>query len=143
MGEITTRFPSGIEKKTATVSVIPNTETEVITLLAPDLDSTSVVSPNGNTQATLWLDFTKGSVTSATFKIYSTLDGVNWYNEQLVTAGSAGAVTLDDINFTLTTTAKKIYHFPIGAIRGLRVTAQSVGTTTGSSINCSITLKTN
>lgn len=125
---------------------VPGAETDVITIVAPDELNTSVVSSGGNTQGTLYIDFTKGSLTNCTLKIYGSYVGnpstSEWYQECIETSTS-GTVTLFAMDIVLTATMKVEYHFPIGAVRALKITAASTGTATGGILNLSVGMRSN
>lgn len=127
---------------------ILNAETTIMEIWSPDYEPLVPASTGGNTQATLDIAFTLGSLTSAGFKIYGTPDtynrvgGVRWFPVTVATY-TAGVAVLDDLVITLTASGNKSFNFGIGAWRALRVTALSTGTTTGSSAGVILSLRTN
>lgn len=145
----TVRFYSSIElKEAATYTPVANAETEVLQVWSQDYQEGFPVSVGGNTQATLNLDFTLGSLTNATVKVYGTPDkidrvgGVRWYPVTVATY-TAGVAALDDLQIRLTATGKKAYEFGVGAWKGIRVTALSSGTVTNSALDTLLSFRTN
>jgi hypothetical protein len=125
---------------------VSNTETTALTVKDIDIDSDSVASIGGNTQGTLFINFTKGSLTNCTIRIYQSYlgnpDTGDWYQETSE-ADSSGALTLNPLTIVLTATAKLTWHFPIGAARATKVTVQSLGTVTASNIKLYLSLRSN
>ena len=147
----TVRFYSSIEsKEISPVSYTPvaNAETDILQVWSPDYQDQFPVSVGGNTQATLNIDFVKGSLTNAIIKVYGTPDkidrvgGVRWFPVTVATY-VAGVATLDDLAITLLATAKKSYEFGVGAWKGIKVTAASTGTVTSSTLGLVLSFRTN
>lgn len=131
------KFPSTVELGTAysaTIGTIPTSETTAITLMDIDADATSVAAVGSNTQATLYIDFTKGSLTNIIIKFYgshvSKPTSADWFTET-IESNTAGVITLADMNITLTATDKCMWHFPIGACKAYKITVTGTGTQTG------------
>lgn len=128
--------------------IVPTvTETNAIVISAPDVAGpTSVASNEGNTQATLYLDFTKGSLTNVSVKIYGSYlaspTANDWYQETVET-DAVGVATLDPFSIVLTATARIAYHFPLGAYRTIRITVQGNGTATSSLMKLNLGLRNN
>jgi len=126
---------------------VANAETDLLTVWSPDYQPLFPVSVGGNTQATLNLDFTLGSLTNGKFKIYGTPDPINattvrWFPVTVATY-TAGVAVLDDLVITLTATGKKGYEFGVGAWKGVKVTSLSTGTTTSSAVTAILSFRTN
>ena len=145
------RFYSSIEPKETDPAVyapVANTETDLFQVWSPDYQPLVPVSVGGNTQATLNIAFTKGSLTNASFKIYGTPDeinragGVRWFPVTVATY-TAGVAVLDDLVILLAASGNKSYEFGVGAWKGIRVTAQSSGTVTGSEAEVILSFRTN
>ena len=144
------KFPStielGTEYKVLAATGIANTEADAIVIKDLDVDSTSVAGIGSNTQASLFIDFTKGSLTNAIIKIYGSYIGSptasDWYQE-VVETDTSGVATLDAFSIVLTANAKIVYHFPIGAYRAFKVTVGSTGTKTNSAIKLNLALRNN
>ena len=143
------RFYSSIEvKESAAYTPVANAETDLLTVWSPDYQPLFPVSVGGNTQATLNLDFTLGSLTNGKFKIYGTPDpinrvgGVRWFPVTVATY-TGGVAVLDDLVITFTANAVKGYEFGVGAWKGVKVTAASTGTVTSSSATATLSFRTN
>src|SRR3990167_5896305 len=135
----TIKFTSSTElaPEYAPGTTVANTETDAIIVLALDVDPDSVAEAGGNTQATLYINSVKGSLTNTQIRIYCSYinnpTASDWYQE-VVETDTSGVATLDPLVLTFTADAKVAYHFPIGAYKALKVTVGSTGTITGSSI---------
>lgn len=143
------KFSPSVELATYTTGAgtVPTaSETDAITLLDVDADATSVASINSNTQATLFIDFTKGSLTNVIIKFYGSYlnnpTASDWFSET-IESSSSGTITLTSINITLTANAKQMWHFPIGACRSYKVTVQGTGTATSSSLKLYLGMRSN
>ena len=144
------RFYSSIESKenTPVYTPVANAETDVLTVWSPDYEGAFPVSVGGNTQATLNIDFTLGSLTNASVKIYGTPDqinragGVRWYPVTVATY-TAGVAVIDDLQLRLTATGKKEFEFGVGAWKGVKITALSSGTVTTSALSVVLSFRTN
>lgn len=141
------QFPSSTELGIQyTASPVPLSETDAIVLSPLNVDGTVVAEAGGNTQATLYIKYVKGTSTSATLRVYgSYLDspGINdWYKETVET-DAAGVATLDPFSIVLTADAVIAYHFPIGAFKTLKVTVVRAGVDGSSSIILNLGLRTN
>lgn len=134
-------------KAYASAGTVPTSETDAIILAEVEYATTpNCVDASDNTQATLYIDFTKGSLTNVLIKIYgspvSSPAAADWYTET-TEASSSGAITLYPLILTLTATTKSTWHFPIGANRGLKVTVTGTGTATSSELNLRLNLRNN
>ena len=144
------KFPSsielGIQYVVLAAAGIENTEADAIVVKDLDVDGTTTAGIGSNTQASLFIDFTKGSLTNATIKIYGSYLGSptasDWYQE-VVETDSTGVATLDAFSIVLTANAKIVYHFPIGSYRAFKVTIASSGTKTNSAIKLNLGLRNN
>lgn len=151
MGAITVTYPSAPEKAAQydSAGVVSNSETNAIVLQPLSADAAELAQPGGNTQGTLYIDFTKGSLTKVQIRLYGSYKtnpgaatAADWFQETVET-DTAGVATLDLFVIELTATARIAYHFPIGAYSALKWTVQSVGTTTSSAIKLDCCLRTN
>lgn len=97
----------------------------------------AIGSPVNNNHLELYVDFTKGSLTSATIVIEFSNDGTNWFQEtedDLVI--STGVITEIAVTRLFTTTGK--YRVPINInspwinANWIRISALGTGTVTGS-----------
>ena len=144
------RFDSSVDIPTqyvvASTTGVVNAETTAITVQEIEYLSTSVASVSGNTQATLYIKFVKGSLTNCSIKVYGSYVGdpaaTDWYQE-VVETDSTGVATLDAFSIVLTATATIAYHFPIGAYKALKITVGSTGTITSSAITLTLGLRNN
>jgi len=143
----TIKFAEATDQATYTASPVPTTETDAIIAKEVSADSTSVISVGNNTQGTLYIDFTKGSLTNCTIRLYGSPyanpTSEQWFIETEENSAS-GALTINPISIVLTDTiAKKMWHFPLGANRAYKITVQGTGTATGSSIKLVLSLRSN
>jgi len=143
----TIKFAEATDQATYTASPVPTTETDAIIAKEVGADSTSVISVGNNTQGTLYIDFTKGSLTSCIIRLYGSPyanpTSGQWFTETEESSAS-GVLTINPISIVLTdTTAKKMWHFPLGANRSYKITVQGTGTATGSSITLVLSLRSN
>jgi hypothetical protein len=141
------RYDSAIELGAYTSDdIVPTDETDAIVIKDIDVDATSIASVGGNTQATLYIDFTLGSLTNCTVRIYQSYLGnptaTDWYQETSETE-SSGALTLNLLRIVMTADTKKTWHFPIGASRATRITIQGSGTQDDSLIHLRLGLRSN
>jgi hypothetical protein len=146
---IVTRFAStgDIAAYASGTGTVPVIETAAITCLDTDVLATSVISVGGNTQGTLYIDFTKGSLTNVTIKVYGSYVGSptssDWYSETQE-VDSTGTATLYAYQIVMAdTTAKYAWHFPIGAYRALKITVTGSGTQTGGILNLHLGVRSN
>jgi len=141
------KFAEATERASYTASPVPTIETDAIVVRGADVDSSSIISVGNNTQGTLFIDFTRGSLTNCTIKLYGSPygnpDANQWFTET-EESSSSGALTLNPISIVLTdSAARKMWHFPLGANRAYKITVQGNGTNTGSSINLVLSLRSN
>lgn len=131
---------------TGTSTVPTSAETDAIIIQSPDYLSTTTASVENNTQGTLYIDFTKGSLTNVIIKVYGSHTGTptssDWFAET-VESTSSGTATLYAFNITLTADAKVMYHIPLGANRAHKITVQGTGTATSSSLKLYYNLRSN
>jgi hypothetical protein len=162
-----TRFGSAIDLKTATfnatqIAAMSAAETDAIVLLDVDVTTASGVtnpSPNvtsvgGNTQATLYMNFTLGSLTNVVIKFYGSYfpnpTATQWFSESDA-ADSTGTLSLSQLNITLTASTPTVesnaggymFHFPIGACRAYKITVTPTGTATGSALSLAVGMRSN
>lgn len=150
----TVEFSSSMSLKTysadaTAIAAMSSGETAAITLVDNDIDQTKVVSVGGNTQATLYIDFTKGSLTSMDIYFYGSYEGnpdasgaEGWFSESDDTDNS-GVLTLNQLSIHMTATTKMMFHFPIGACRAYKITVKPTGTTTSSAILLAVGMRSN
>ena len=155
--ENTIRFSSAIDQKTVSLSgaQIPLTETDE--LIVTDIDvqaiaggnmgQNEVASVGGNTQGTLYMDVTMGSLTSIVIKPYGSYKGLpasagDWFMETDET-DSSGNLTLNQLQITITQSGRYMFHFPIGACRANKFTVAGAGATTGAVLNLAVGLRSN
>lgn len=143
----TIQFSSSISLPTQYGSVIvPTSETDAIIIKGLDVDSASVAEVGANTQGTLYIDFTKGSLTNVAIKFYGSYvanpAATDWYQE-VVETDSTGVATLDPFSIVLTATAKIAFHVPIGAYRTFKITVTGTGTATNSLLKLNFGLRNN
>lgn len=144
------KFPSTIELGTQysvlAATGVANTETDAIVIKDLDVNSAVVAGVGSNTQASLFIDFTKGSLTSVTLKVYGSYIGnptaADWYQE-VVETDTSGVATLDPFSIVISATSKLVYHFPIGSYRAVKITVGSTGTITNSAIKLNLALRNN
>ncbi|MEM5785003.1 MAG: hypothetical protein QW469_00490 [Candidatus Aenigmatarchaeota archaeon] len=119
---------------------VPLSETDAIVVLSPDVNPTSVISIGNNTQGTLYIDFTKGSLDGVEIKLYGSPypnpSSTQWFSET-EESSSSGVLNLNDISINITSNSKKMWHFPLGANRSYKITIKGLGT---SNANSSLTL---
>jgi hypothetical protein len=125
---------------------VPTSETDAIVCLDTDVLATSVISVGGNTQGTLYIDFTKGSLTNVTIKVYGAYlvnpGSSDWFQETQE-ADSSGVATLYPYSIVLGATTKVAWHFPIGAYRAVKVTVTGSGTQTSGILNLHLAVRSN
>jgi hypothetical protein len=146
------RFSSTTDVKSVSYAAgtIPNaSETAAIVLTDSDIDSASVVSVGGNTQATLFIDFVKDSLSNCTIKFYGAHKGnpttgtaTDWFVET-EESSSSGALTLNPVSIVMTASANTMWHFPIGACRAYKITVNSTGTAGSSALKLTLGLRSN
>ena len=105
----------------------------------------AIGSPSRNNHLELYVDFTLGSLTNATIKVEFSNDGTNWYQEtEDNLATSTGVITEVAVTRIFTATGK--YRVPINInslwinANWIRISAEGVGTVTGSSLAISAVL---
>ncbi len=125
---------------------VPTTETDAIVVKSVDVDNNSVISVGNNTQGSLYIDFTKGSLTSVSIKLYgspySNPTSTQWFPET-EESSSSGVLTLNDLSISMTADGRKMWHFPLGANRSYKITVTGTGTNTGSKIKLVLSLRSN
>lgn len=141
----TVKFSSSIELGTQySVTGISNTETDAIVAFA---SPSSVVAPSGNTQSTLYINYNAASLTHCYIRVYDSYVAVptatDWYSEVIESDAANGSATLAKFLIDLTGSGQLAYHIPIGAVNAMKVTVQSVGTTTNSSITLNWAFRNN
>jgi len=143
-------YPSATELGTEyTVTPVPTDETDAIIIKPASVDSSSVADVGGNTQGTLFINFTKGSLTKVTIKTYGSYKNnpgaSDWYQEVIEKddATTLGKVTLGKQYIELDASTKIAYHFPLGAFKSFKVTVQGTGTASNSSLTLNAALKVN
>ena len=145
---IVTRFASvgDVAAYASGTGTVPVTETTAITCLDTDVLATSIISVGGNTQGTLYIDFTLGSLTNCSIKVYGSYVGSptssNWFQETQE-VDTAGVATLYPYSILMTGNTKVAWHFPIGAYRALKITATGSGTQTGGILNLHLGVRSN
>jgi hypothetical protein len=141
------RFPSSTEIPIKYSAVgVSNTETDAIVVKPIDKNPTSIAEIGGNTQATLYIDFTKDTLTKVQIRVYGSYLGNptanDWFQETVET-DSVGVATLDKFVIELSASARIAYHIAIGAYQAFKITVQSVGTVGSSAITLNLGLRTN
>ena len=143
-----TEFISAPDVYTAdTLTPIPTlAETDVIVLSGIDR-SANLVDPGSGTQATLYINYIEGALTNATIKVYGSYSddptAGEWFQETDA-IGDAGTITLHDLEITMAANTQCTWHFPIGALRSLRVTIQGTGeSNVGSALDLTLAVRTN
>jgi hypothetical protein len=139
------KFPSVVELVSYdSDGVLPTSETTAIEL--KDDDDSDVITAPSNTQATLFIDFTKGSLTNVIIKFYGSYLGSptsDDYFSETIESSTTGTITLSNMNITLTATGKHMYHLPIGALRSYKITVTGTGTATSSALKLYLGLRNN
>jgi hypothetical protein len=151
----TIRFASTLDLKTysadaTAIAAMNYTETTAIVLKDVDIDQSYVTSVGGNTQGTLYINFTKGSLTSMDIYFYGGYEGnpdaasaAGWFSESDET-DTSGVLALNQLSIHLTADNKMMFHFPIGACRAYKITVKPSGTaTTGAAISLAVGLRSN
>jgi len=147
----TITYPSSIEQaKEYSASPVPLTETDAVIIKPVAQDPLSVATIGGNSQGTLFIDFTKGSLTNVVIRMYGSYlpnpTDDDWYEETIEKddATTLGLVSLGGQEITLTSNCKYTYHFPIGAFQAYKITVQGTGTSnTGSTLKLNVALRVN
>ena len=128
-------------------TILVNAETDVI--VVTDIESGGNGYVPSNTQCTLFVDFTKGSLTNCSLKIYGSYKGnavaataTDWFQE-VVESDTTGVGTLDPNSLLMTASQRIAYHFPIGAYRSIKISATSTGTVTSSALALTLGFRTN
>lgn len=129
------------------VTIVPSAETDAVVLIAPDKVPTSVVEPGGNTQGTLYVAFTPGSLSAAIIRIYDAYigqsDGTTLWFQETIESDTLGVATLYPYEIVLTASSNISYSFPIPAVQAMKFTVQASGTTTGSAIKLTVAMRSN
>lgn len=129
-----------------TAAPVPTSETDAITIKNPHIDSASVADIATNTQATLLIKFTIGSLTNVKIRVYgSHLENptaTDWYQEVIETDAS-GVATLDKQVITLAASTTIAYHKLVGAYKAYKVTVEGTGTATNSTLTLNLALRVN
>lgn len=142
------RYPSVIEFKEYTTGegTVPTSETDALVFQSVDYESGSVVSVAGNTQLSLYIDFTKGSLTNCELIVYLSHKGspgaLDWYQES-VESESTGVLTITPMKIVMTASTKAVWHNPIGSAYAVKITVKGNGTVTGSSLKLKGALRVN
>jgi hypothetical protein len=147
----TITYPSSIEKaKEYNGSPVPLTETDAVIIKPVAQDPTSAATIGGNSQGTLFIDFTKGNLANVVIRMYGSYlpdpTKNDWYEETIEKddATNLGLVSLGGQEITLTSNCKYTYHFPIGAFQAYKITVQGTGASnTGSSLKLNVALRIN
>jgi hypothetical protein len=153
----TVRFAStnDIASVSYTATTIPTTETAAIvindieTYPGSSTNTAIVGGVGGNTQATLFIDFTLGTATNCIIKFYGSYKGdavaataTDWFIET-EEASTTGTLTLYPVSVVLTAGVNEMWHFPIGACRSYKVTVTTTGTVTSSALKLTLGLRSN
>jgi hypothetical protein len=138
-----------------TAATIPTTEAAAIVI--NDIETYPGSSTNtaiaggvgGNTQATLFIDFTKDTLTNCLIKFYGSYKGdavaataADWFSETEETS-TTGTLTLNPINITLTASASDMWHFPMGACRSYKITVTTTGAIGTAALKLTLGLRSN
>ena len=95
------------------------------------LDQDGTHQEVGEWNQLIWyVEYTKGSLTSASFFLEKSPDGVNWFPEDAISF-SGGTITLNDGTYTTTEDGNKTIAVAISA-RYARISVKGTGTVTGS-----------
>jgi len=89
-------------------------------------------------QLSLYINFTKGSLTNALVKVYTSQDGTNWHAMSDITY-SAGVGTVSPIVLTLTASAAFTFQHEINT-KFIKVGVQGTGTVTNSLMSIGVNL---
>ena len=155
----TVKFSSAMDLKTKTYTsaTLPTTEADAIVLKDIDVNTSTgsainapnVTSVGGNTQGTLYINFTKNTLTSCTIKFYGGYEAdpdlagsVGWFLESSET-DSSGVLTLNPVSIVLTATGKMMFHFPIGSCRAYKVTVLTTGSIGTDTLSLAVGLRNN
>ena len=93
---------------------------------------TSVILEGKYNKATVLLDFTKGSLTTAEIKFEFSGDGTNWYQE-VASSTTSGTTTDTLVEHQISATGK--YRLPVNVTdRYMRASVKGTGTATSSSM---------
>lgn len=146
MGGVT-RYISSVELGAQySAAPVPTSETDAIVIKNPHIDTSSVADIASNTQATLFIKFTKGSLTNVKIRVYGSHlenpSSSDWYQETIETDAS-GVATLDPQVITITSDAVIAYHKLVGAYKAYKVTVEGTGNATGSSLTLNLALRVN
>ena len=143
-------YPSSTELgKEYSITPVPTAETDAILIKPVGVDSASAADIGGNTQGTLFINFTKGSLDKITIRTYGSYknnpSAGDWHQEVIEKDDTTtlGLVTLGVQYIEISATAKIAYHFPVGAFRSYKITIQGTGTATGSVLVLNCSLKVN
>ena len=140
-----TEFISAPDVYTADTVVVTDDEKDVMVLTWADRED-NLVDPGSGTQATLYINFLKGFLNSATMRIYSSYSAdptVDEWFQETDAIGSLGTITLHNLEITMADSTKCTWHFPIGAVRSLRITVQGTGQYKLDTLDATIAIRTN
>ena len=154
----TVRFAStnDIASASYVAGTIPNAS-ETTAILINDIETYPGSSTNtaivggvgGNTQATLFIDFTLSSLTNCTIKFYGSYKGdavaataTDWFVET-EEASTTGTLTLSPVSIVMTGSLNGMWHFPMGACRSYKITVNSTGTAGTSALKLTLGLRSN
>ena len=147
---MTITYPSSTELgKEYSITPVPTSETDAILIKPVGVDSASAADIGGNTQGTLFIKFTKGSLDKITIRTYGSHKNnptaTDWYQEVIEKDDTTtlGLVTLGKQYIEIAADATIAYHFPVGAFRSYKITIQGTGTATGSALTLNCSLKVN
>ncbi len=139
-------YLGAFDKITRSADPVPLIETDLIVLRGAD-KTDNLADPASATQGTLYIDYTEGNLDDVTIKIYTSHlaePGDDDWHEETDSIGDAGVITLHTLEHVLDSDGRKTWHFPIGAIRSLKVTINGGGAdNTDSTIECTLGLRTN
>ena len=144
-------YPSCTElAKEYTVTPLPTVaETDAILIKSVPIDSTSAAEISGNSQGTLFIKFTLGSLTNVIIRMWGSYkadpSATDWYEETIEKDDTTtlGLMSLGGQEITLTANCAFAYHFPIGAFQAYKITVQGTGTATNSAITLNCALRVN
>ena len=146
----TITYPSSTELgKEYSVTPVPTAETDAILIKPVGVDSASAADIGGNTQGTLFIDFTVGSLSKITIRTYGSFknnpEAADWHQEVIEKDDTTtlGLVTLGVQYIEISANAKIAYHFPIGAFKSYKITIEGSGTATNSVLKLNVSLKVN
>lgn len=150
MSKVTITYPSSPEMSASFQGATPLPDTnehDAIVLKVLETDAQTVAEINGNSQATLYINFTKGNSTKVQIRFYGSYlkspTASDWFQE-VVETDTTGVAALDKFIIELTASTQIAYHLPIGAYQTFKVTYQAVGADlTNSTLFLKLGLRTN